>query len=221
MATFSEPFDGYIALRRAGLLHHAPTRRLDAGEDFGLDTPLAIVRTGICSVDGVVGFTKVRRHTVRLAESGDYVLPVESVSGLPARTIVTALTPSRVHIVSQTLLEAWLQIPAFAVPFSRSMLQLVSDMSARLTIALQPGVDTRLLLTLHALAEQFGKATVDGLRIDVRLTHQQLSSLIGSARESVTLALQRLVERGDLTQDGGTMTLRPILTPLPPSRAVD
>ena len=50
----------------------------------------------------------------------------------------------------------------------------------------------RLLGLLGELLEQYGRPIVEGILIDIRLSHQDLASLIGITRESVTLTLGEL-----------------------------
>lgn len=45
---------------------------------------------------------------------------------------------------------------------------------------------------LRELLEQYGRPVVEGILIDIRLSHQDLASLIGITRESVTLTLGEL-----------------------------
>jgi CRP-like cAMP-binding protein len=44
--------------------------------------------------------------------------------------------------------------------------------------------------------------TPDGIRVPLRLTHQQLADLVASRRPSVTSGLHRLVEEGRLSRLG-------------------
>jgi hypothetical protein len=50
----------------------------------------------------------------------------------------------------------------------------------------------RLVLALLDLAEQYGYPTGDGIQLRVKLSHQDLANMIGSTRESVTIALGEL-----------------------------
>jgi CRP-like cAMP-binding protein len=54
----------------------------------------------------------------------------------------------------------------------------------------------RLERRLADLADRFGCPTDDGLLIVLPLTHDDLASLTGATRESVTRTLRRLSERG-------------------------
>jgi len=49
------------------------------------------------------------------------------------------------------------------------------------------------------LAGQYGKSTKDGLLIDIKLSHQELASIIGSTRETVTATLGEMQASGLLT----------------------
>lgn len=54
----------------------------------------------------------------------------------------------------------------------------------------------RLIALLWELVEQYGKSTPEGTLINIRLSHQDLASLIGITRESVTLTLGELQSEG-------------------------
>jgi len=57
----------------------------------------------------------------------------------------------------------------------------------------------RLTHLLVDLAGQYGKSTKDGLLIDIKLSHQELASIIGSTRETVTATLGEMQASGLLT----------------------
>ncbi|WP_317997479.1 Crp/Fnr family transcriptional regulator [Vulcanimicrobium alpinum] len=63
-------------------------------------------------------------------------------------------------------------------------------------------VHERLLKLFERLAADHGVATDGGTKVDVRLTHAQIASLVGSTRETVTLELSNLVRTGRLVADG-------------------
>lgn len=58
----------------------------------------------------------------------------------------------------------------------------------------------RLGYLLLDLVEQFGKKCPNGTLIDVRLSHQELASIIGSTRESVTIHLGEFQAEGLIQQ---------------------
>jgi CRP-like cAMP-binding protein len=57
----------------------------------------------------------------------------------------------------------------------------------------------RLVHLLLELAEKYGKPTVEGVVLGIKLSHQDLASIIGSTRETVTVLLGELQQEGQLT----------------------
>ena len=56
----------------------------------------------------------------------------------------------------------------------------------------------RLVHLLLELAEQYGRRTQEGVLIDIKLSHQDLSSVIGSTRETVTNEISELQMSGKI-----------------------
>ena len=69
-------------------------------------------------------------------------------------------------------------------------------------------VPTRLERRLEDLARRFGVAVPGGVRIALPLTHEELGSLIGASRESVSRAISTLRAAGRVRSSGrGRITL--------------
>ncbi|WP_146400906.1 Crp/Fnr family transcriptional regulator [Pseudobythopirellula maris] len=56
----------------------------------------------------------------------------------------------------------------------------------------------RLISLLKELADQYGEATAEGVKLRIKLSHQDLASVIGSTRETVTILLGELQAEGKL-----------------------
>ena len=56
----------------------------------------------------------------------------------------------------------------------------------------------RLVHLLIELSEDYGTPVADGVQLGIKLSHQDLANVIGSTRESVTLALGQLQAEGNL-----------------------
>lgn len=56
----------------------------------------------------------------------------------------------------------------------------------------------RLIHLLLELADKYGRRTSEGVEIGVKLSHQDLASIIGSTRETVTVVLGELQNEGSL-----------------------
>ncbi|MEM8945954.1 MAG: Crp/Fnr family transcriptional regulator [Planctomycetota bacterium] len=65
----------------------------------------------------------------------------------------------------------------------------------------------RLVHLLIELAEQYGKPTADGVELRIKLSHQDLASIIGSTRETVTVVLGELQTEGRLKLGRRKITL--------------
>jgi CRP/FNR family transcriptional regulator/CRP/FNR family cyclic AMP-dependent transcriptional regulator len=65
----------------------------------------------------------------------------------------------------------------------------------------------RVAKKLLELAETHGSKVEDGVRIDVRLTQQELASMVGSSRESVNKVMGDFTERRYLSTDKHRVTL--------------
>jgi CRP/FNR family transcriptional regulator len=93
----------------------------------------------------------------------------------------------------------------------RNIAELLSDRVAMLreTVALvsEMRVEDRLRARLHQLADRFGVATRDGVRLRLDLTHAQWASLVGASREAVTTAFGKLRAQGHVMADGRCLTI--------------
>jgi CRP/FNR family transcriptional regulator, cyclic AMP receptor protein len=77
-------------------------------------------------------------------------------------------------------------------------------------LALQ-NVESRLVRTLERLARAQGGVTSEGLVLQGRPTHQELASLVGTCRETITRMLTSLTRRGLLVSRGPRLVLAPEL----------
>ncbi len=78
----------------------------------------------------------------------------------------------------------------------------LGDASATMEDLAYAHVPERIMNLLARLAEEHGIAVDDGVKLDIRLTHADVASLIGSTRETVSLELANLVRAGRLRTDG-------------------
>ncbi len=70
-------------------------------------------------------------------------------------------------------------------------------------------VRKRLLFLLHKLSEKFGSGTTqEWIELEVKLTHQELASMMGSIRETVSEQLTQLAAEGIVSKEGLRKPLR-------------
>lgn len=68
----------------------------------------------------------------------------------------------------------------------------------------------RLVHLLIELAEKYGSRTAEGVRLGIKLSHQELASIIGSTRETVTVVLGELQQEGQLVIERRQIILKQI-----------
>ena len=83
----------------------------------------------------------------------------------------------------------------------------LSDASATIEDLAYAKISDRLVNLFERLAGELGRPTDDGTFLDVRLTHQDIASIIGSTRETVSLEMNHLVRAGQIKQEGGYITV--------------
>lgn len=114
------------------------------------------------------------------------------LDGHTAPATVTAATRSAILSLSRARFEELLQKPRFA----RSLLD---ELCARCRAAWQQielvshrDAEARIRMALYRLCQSHGRDTVEGTRIELRLTHRELANMVGVTRETATRALMRL-----------------------------
>jgi CRP-like cAMP-binding protein len=83
----------------------------------------------------------------------------------------------------------------------------------------------RLVHLLLELAEHYGRPSPEGVELGIKLSHQDLASIIGSTRETVTITLGELQVEGNLRVGRKRITLtdveglaRSVNSPPPPQK---
>lgn len=199
-------FTDAVYERLAGMC--AVVRVLDGDElpEAQLTGPLGFVSAGRIAI--VVEAEAGRQRTIALLQEGDaLVLPAGGWPGAPdARA--RAATDAELMVLTGSLDDVLCSDAAVGAWVLRAVAAAVADRELSAAIALEPRLERRLILKLRQLAERWGKVTPEGVRLDLRVTHQELGDMIGAARESITVALGRLQEQGEIIVRRRTVILR-------------
>lgn len=99
---------------------------------------------------------------------------------------IECLTPVSVHLIPS---QQWPQELNAIFSYAQQVQELHSIVQIQ-------GTDQRLLNFLSWLAKKFGQVTEAGQLIDLRLTHLEISDVIGTTRVSVTRMMRRLEAQG-------------------------
>ncbi len=132
---------------------------------------------------------------------------------VPHRVSWTVLEPARLGVLGPTFVASAARWPVVTAALLARAVRQSSRAATLHAICQLSRVDTRLLALFWHLAERWGRVGADGVVLPLRLQHESLGHLIGAKRPTVTLALQRLAERGLVQRrDDGTWSL-PIAPP--------
>ena len=187
-----------------GLLLACPTIEVDAGAPrFATGFPAQAL---LLVDDGFV----ILRATVRPAPRS--VVTCEAGPGmvlLPPTPdeLLAALGRSRLTVIDAEARAELLRIPALAERVVAQLaLALGQKREATANFALTRHID-RVSRKLLQLAASYGHVVREGIRIDFPVSHALLAEMIGSSRETVTRAVDRLQRDGFLDRQGSTYRL--------------
>jgi CRP/FNR family transcriptional regulator, cyclic AMP receptor protein len=96
---------------------------------------------------------------------------------------------------------------ALALNVAQMLSDRLGDASATIEDLAYAKISDRLVHLFDRLANEHGRPTPEGTFLDVRLTHQEIASIIGSTRETVSLEMNALVRAGQIKQEGGYITV--------------
>jgi CRP-like cAMP-binding protein len=113
------------------------------------------------------------------------------------RYSIEALTPVVIRKVLRSEFVAFLdQHPEICRGMSLCLASLVKDLFEQIEALKSGSSYQRLSSCLYCLARELGQETSPGRTINCRLTHRMLASLTGLTRETVTIQLRQLKQKG-------------------------
>ena len=141
-----------------------------------------------------------------LFPSGDEALLGFVYPAMPFGLPLTQLNPYEALALSDVVLMRLNQIeledsPLLAQRVLQQLGRRLQQTETLLALTSQRRVYDRLQQLLLMLKQEVGQVTADGVRLEVRLTHQQLANLLGTTRVTITRLLGVLREEGWLSID--------------------
>jgi Crp-like helix-turn-helix domain len=190
--TLSDIFDGFPALSLEPGTTLLPKQLMDAPYVF-VDVGLVVLRAAVPQ--------STRRTITCHAGPGALILPPN-----PDEVLVT-LTRARIVPLSTAICGELLASAEAAGLLLGGLAETLRQKHAALAgMARLHHVD-RVRQKLIQLARDHGRVARDGIRLDFPLTHDLLGEMTGSARETVTRALDELQREGFVVRDGRTYSL--------------
>jgi hypothetical protein len=139
------------------------------------------------------------RVATELLGAGDLLRPWQPDDSAPftaADSSWDVLLPTHVAVLDRNFTSIAGRWPEVVAAVAGRAMRRSRDLALSMAVSQIPNVHARLLAVLWHLALRWGSVDGDGLVIPVRLTHDLLGRLVSARRQTTTMALGVLVERG-------------------------
>ena len=145
---------------------------------------------------------KGQEATICLLEPGEIFGETEALGGLPRETHVQALEPVLVCEIAREDFERFLdRCPTVGIRLLKNVGRRLRNIESKFSDLVFHSAPARLAKLLLQLSESLGERDQGTIRLNVRLTHQNLASLIGTSRETVSALLGQFQRQVLLIQD--------------------
>lgn len=145
------------------------------------------------------------RYGAELLGPGDIVRPWqhdgEETGILPYETVWRVFAPTRLAVLDIRWAMRMAPWPAISCEMVGRALERSLRLATLMAVSQHRRLDVRLRLLLWKLADRFGVVRPDGVHLRIPLTHEALAYLAVARRPSVSTALGRLAEAGELRQE--------------------
>jgi hypothetical protein len=137
------------------------------------------------------------RFSAEVLGPGDLLHPKEDDrSALGGEASWRVLRPLRLALLDESWSHRMAPFPGVAIALTGRAMRRSRRMAATVAIMQCRQLDARLHLVLWELADRYGRVGVDGVRLELPMTHDVLSRVAGAQRPSVSSALARLRAAG-------------------------
>src|SRR4051812_38881210 len=170
--------------------------------DAACDADLVEGGIGFLILDGALVrcVSAAHRTSGELLGPGDVMRPDPQPTELEFGTYWRAISDLRVAVLDARFTRAAALVPETLPALMASVGRRTGAVGRQLVIVQSQAVETRILATLHYLAERWGWMTADGLVLPGFLSHGTLALLLGARRPSVTSAMVRLAASGQVVR---------------------
>jgi CRP-like cAMP-binding protein len=188
----------------------ATMRRYQAGESvFG---PSRDPQRVYVLQDGLVRIFRVTptgaEFTLGYVRPGELFGEVSILSDEPRETFAQAKVASKILTVPRTAFVAMLQAHnPVLYSVAKKIARRVIDLQSRAEDLIFLGARSRLARLLLRLAKDYGQPHDEGRAIGLPLTHEEIATLMGTSRQTVSLLLRELTAAGLVARRGRQLIL--------------
>ena len=150
------------------------------------------------------------RYAAELLGEGDLLQPAEhdgEAATLPFEATWRVLSPLRLAVLDLAWMARVAPFPEVFAEITRRVMQRSRRLASLQAIAQHHRLEDRLWLFFWELANRYGRVGPDGVRVEIPITHEMISHLVGARRASVSAAIGRLEKAGCLRRDGRSWLL--------------
>ena len=148
--------------------------------------------------------------TVALLGAGDFFGEETLFDDRPRTTVAVVVEDALLCTVKADDLFALLASdPTLALNVAKLLSGRLDDARATMEDLAYSRVGDRIVHLYRKLAAEHGAAVPGGTRVEMRLTHADIASLVGSTRETVSVEIAKLAEAGRLHLEGRAVIVPP------------
>src|SRR3954454_22996442 len=145
------------------------------------------------------------RLGAELLSAGDLLQPAEhdgEEAVVPFEATWRVLSYLRLAVLDLAWMGRMSPYPEVFAVITRRVMRRSRRLATLLAIAQHHRLDDRLLLLFWELADRYGRVGSHGVQLEIPLTHDLISQLVGAHRPSVSTALSRLEHAGEVSREG-------------------
>jgi len=209
--TANHPINDSVLNDLRGLSHSKSTKQYPRGSVIFVEGEAPRGVYELCEGRAKISITSAEGRTLvlRVAHPGELLGINATLTGRPYRATVKTLDKCRIDFIGR---EQFLEL---LEKDKRAYAGVVRALSEKLSYVVE---HTRLLFLSQSASEKFarlllswcehGVLTPNGIRIDMRLTHEELAQMICSSRETVTRLLTDLKQQQILDAANNSIVIR-------------
>lgn len=146
--------------------------------------------------------------TFDILEPGEVFGELEVLEDAPRSTSAEALDDALICVIPRKDFDQYLAMhPNVTVKLTKLIGLRLKKIQSRIEDLVFRDVPARLAHLLSELSKSDGVAEKQGVRLKVKLTHQEMANLIGCSRETVSATMGQFRDQGLIQMDGRTITI--------------
>ena len=146
--------------------------------------------------------------TFDILEPGEVFGELDAMEDAPRSTSAEALDDALICVIPRKDFDQYLAMhPNVTIKLTKLIGLRIKKIQSRVEDLVFRDVPARLAHLLSELSKTEGVADKQGIRLKVKLTHQEMANLIGCSRETVSTTMGQFRDDGLIQMDGRTITI--------------